>query len=404
MAFNEDLVDLLLKEDDRDRARFFAGRDEAIRKFDDAIDAAGEAAGEKVQAVFRVFQGAPGCGKTSLALHLLETRGSKALFVRVLAKHLASDDALAERVRHVATEAGSAGARVAAVALRTNGSRMRMQPAGDAMRDALVDKAVEKNKIVLHMDEAQTVDDTARQTLVGLHAGEGLGVPTVFLFTGLSHTESRLRSIEGLSRLADNVALNMGAMSEGECVQSTAAMLNEIDADGTDAEKHRAASLVASLSHGWPQHLHCAQMAMCRELKRTGGVARDVRVDKVREESDRRRGEYYANRLDGSALHDWPDLTTGVVGQAMRERPPTFPALTKICRSEAERLGLDVDPDFEVAPREFAAAMVEKGVLAFAPDRRYDVAIPSMARWLGISGDGRKARWSRPPSPRPPRR
>ena len=100
---------------------------------------------------------------------------------------------------------------------------------------------------------------------------------------------------------------------------------------------------------------------MCRELKRTGGVARDVRVDKVGEESDRRRGEYYANRLDGSAPRDWPDLTTGVVRQAMRERPPTFPALTKICRAEAERLGLDEDPDFEVAPREFAAAMVEKG-------------------------------------------
>ena len=256
------------------------------------------------------------------------------------------------------------------------------------MGAALVDKAVEKTKILLHMDEAQTVDRTAGRTLVGLHAGEGLGVPTVFLFTGLSHTENRLRSIEGLSRLADNVVLNMGAMSRDECVQSTAAMLNEIGADGTDAEKQRAASLVASLSHGWPQHLHCAQMAMCRELKRTGGVARDVRVEKVREESDRRRGEYYADRLDGSALHDWPDLTTGVVGQAMRERPPTFPALTKICRAEAQRLGLDEDPDFEVSPREFAAAMVEKGVLAFAPDRRYDVAIPSMARWLGISGTG----------------
>ena len=170
MTFNEDLVDLLLKEDDRDRARFFAGRDEAIRQFDDAIDAAGE----KEQAVFRVFQGAPGCGKTSLARHLRETRGDEVLFVGVLLKHLASDDALAERVRHAAAEAGSAGARVAALALKTIGSRLRMQPAGDAVGDALVDKALEKNKIVLHMDEAQTVDETARQTLVGLHVGEGL--------------------------------------------------------------------------------------------------------------------------------------------------------------------------------------------------------------------------------------
>ena len=381
MAFDEDLVDLLL-EDDRDRARFFAGREEAIRRFDDAIDAAGE----KEQAVFRVFQGAPGCGKTSLARHLRETRGDEVLFVGVLLKHLASDDALAERVRHSAAEAGSAGARVAAVALKTIGSRLRMQPAGDAMRDALVDKALEKNKIVLHMDEAQTVDETARQTLVGLHAGEGLGVPTVFLFTGLSHTEGRLRSIRGLSRLADNAALNMGAMSEDECAQSTAAMLDEIDAAGTDKEKNRAASLVASLSYGWPQHLHCAQMALCRELKRTHGVLKEVGANTVRTESDIRRADYYRKRLADSVLDLRPDLTSSVIGTAMTERPAGRRYnLVKLCREQIEKYGLDNDPDFEASPGEFALALVERGVLSITQGNRYDVAIPSMARWLGIS-------------------
>lgn len=384
MAFDEDLVDLLLKEDDRDRARFFAGREEAIRKFDDAIDAAGE----KEQAVFRVFQGAPGCGKTSLARHLRETRGDEVLFVGVLLKHLASDDALAERVRHAAAEAGTAGARVAAVALKTIGSRLRMQPAGDAMGDVLVDKALEKNKIVLHMDEAQTVDETARQTLVGLHAGEGLGVPTVFLFTGLSHTEGRLRSIRGLSRLADNAALNMGAMSEDECAQSTAAMLEEIDAAGTDNEKNAVASLVASLSYGWPQHLHCAQMALCRELKRTRGVLKEVATTRVRTESDSRRADYYRKRLADSVLDLRPDLTSSVVGSAMKERPAGRCNLVKLCRKQIERYGLDNDPDFEASPGEFALALVERGVLSITQGNRYDVAILSMARWLGISADG----------------
>ena len=392
MAFDEDLADLLLKEDDRDRARFFAGREEAIRQFDDAIDAAGE----KEQAVFRVFQGAPGCGKTSLARHLRETRGDEVLFVGVLLKHLASDDALAERVRHAAAEAGSAGARVAAVALKTIGSRLRMQPAGDAMGNALVDKTFEKNKIVLHMDEAQTVDETARQTLVGLHAGEGLGVPTVFLFTGLSHTEGRLRSIRGLSRLADNAALNMGAMSEDECAQSTAAMLEEIDAAGTDNEKNAVASLVASLSYGWPQHLHCAQMALCRELKRTRGVLKEVATTRVRTESDSRRADYYRKRLADSVLDLRPDLTSSVVGSAMKERPAGRYNLVKLCRKRIEEHGLDNDPDFEASPGEFASALVERGVLSITQGNRYDVAIPSMARWLGISADGRRPAGGRP--------
>ena len=388
MTFNEELVDLLLKEDDRDRARFFAGREEAIRRFDDAIDTAGE----KEQAVFRVFQGAPGCGKTSLARHLREIRGTEALFVGVLPKHLASDDALAERVRHAAAEAGSAGARVAAVALKTIGSRLGMRPAGDAMGAALVDKALEKNKIVLHMDEAQTVDETARQTLVGLHAGEGLGVPTVFLFTGLSHTEGRLRNIRGLSRLADNAALNMGAMSEDECAQSTAAMLDEIDAAGTDKEKNAAASLVASLSYGWPQHLHCAQMALCRELKRTRGVLKEVGTSRVRTESDSRRADYYRKRLADSVLDLKPDLTSSVIGTAMKQRPAGRYNLVKLCRKQIEQHGLDDDPDFEASPGDFASALVERGVLAISRGERYDLAIPSMARWLGTATGGRNPR------------
>ena len=41
------------------------------------------------------------------------------------------------------------------------------------------------------------------------------------------------------------------------------------------------------------------------------------------------------------------------------------------------------NPNFGATSGEFADALVERGVLAFTPDRRYDVAIPSMCRWLG---------------------
>jgi len=40
-------------------------------------------------------------------------------------------------------------------------------------------------------------------------------------------------------------------------------------------------------------------------------------------------------------------------------------------------------------PSNNAIVNIERGVLTFAHDRRYEVAIPSMARWLGVS-HGRK--------------
>ena len=40
------------------------------------------------------------------------------------------------------------------------------------------------------------------------------------------------------------------------------------------------------------------------------------------------------------------------------------------------------DPTFDTTAKEFAAILVERGVLSVADDHRYDAAIPSMSRWL----------------------
>ncbi len=381
MTFNAELAEQLLQRRDRDTAPFFAGRHDEIRRFDAALRES-EHGGE--QAVFRVYQGAPGCGKTSLVGRLRQIRSEGALFVDIRKRQLVSEDVLVERVRDAVADAGSTGTRIAATVLRAIASRLRVQPVGNAIGEALVDKAVGKTKVVLYMDEAQLVDHSAQPGLVRLHA-YGLGVPVVCLFTGLSHTADRIGSIEGLSRLASNAVVNMGAMSGEECAESTSMMLDELGVVGSRSE---AAQMVAALSHGWPQHLHGAQTALCRELLRTDGVLRDVNTARVRSEAERRRRDYYESRLSGSVLGEWPALTAGVVARVAAERPPTPPALTKLCRNEVQRQGLANDPDFEVTPRRFASTLVERGVLSLAPDRRYDVAIPSMAQWLGdLSGD-----------------
>lgn len=386
MAFDADLADELLRARDRDTARFFAGRQAEIDQFDAAVR---EAADSK-QAVFRIFQGAPGCGKTSLADHLARVRTEGVFFVDLDNEDLASRDALAARLKEAAEESGSLGARVAATALRTVAATFRATPAGDALGDAVSGAATRNATIVLYLDEAQTVSEAEGPVLLGLHR-RGLGVATVCLFTGLSHTTARIRNLEGLSRPASNATVYMGRMSDDECAESTRMMLDALRADGTRTERARAAGMAVELSFGWPQHLFCAQQALCRALVEAGGALANVDWATVRKRAQEDRYRYYEGRLDGTVLAHWPVLAARVAAKASEEQPTTQPALARLCIAEAERLGLDKDRLFKTPPEEFADLMVEKGLLSFTPERRYTVAIPSMAQWLDRTYGSRQA-------------
>ncbi len=56
--FNRELADELLEDRDRDTARFFAGRDDEIQRFDAAVREA-----QRSKQAVRFYLGAPGCGK-----------------------------------------------------------------------------------------------------------------------------------------------------------------------------------------------------------------------------------------------------------------------------------------------------------------------------------------------------
>ena len=377
MAFNDELATALLLDDDRDVARFFAGRQAEKKVFTDAVTLAGR----RSQALFRIFQGAPGCGKTSLAAHLRETEAANALFVDLGVEDLVDHEALARRVRHVAGRAAPKWTRLASAGVEALGARLNGAPVAEVANGVGAERTVGQATIVLHVDEAQMIDETAQNVLVRLHT-RGMGVPTVCLFTGLSHTETRIRGLDGLSRLASNAAVNMGPMVDTECAESTRMMLDALGTDGTPEEKDRAARLAAKLSFGWPQHLFCAQQALCRELANANGTLSRVDTAKVRIEAQEHRHRYYQGRLDGTALGDWPVLVAGIAAKAMQEQPATQPALARLCISEVERLELHEDPLFRTSAEEFAELTVHNGVLCFSADRHYTVAIPSMARWL----------------------
>ena len=379
---------------DRDIAPFFAGRTREVEAFDRALDLLDP---DARAATFRIYQGAPGCGKTSLLNHLRDTRADDALFIDIDRMHLRAVEVLAEHVLDRAVKAGPTGARIASAVVDVLGSRLRIGKSGDAVRSAIARGAARRTKIVLCMDEAQTLDASEEPGLVRLHT-LGLGVPAICLFAGLGTTESRISAIPGLSRLERNAVVRMGAMTVDECAESTRKMFDALEVAGDEPEISEAARLIAKLSYGWPQHLNEAQGALCVELLQTNGALAAVDADRVQRESDRRRGNYYRRRLAGTVLSERLGLTAGVVSRVTAERPPDLgTALIDVCGEEMKRRGLSEDPAFDTTAKEFAAILVERGVLSVADDYRYEAAIPSMSRWLVDNAADLDARGRRKP-------
>ena len=376
MAFDADQAHRLTRSRDRDTARFFAGRATEIQRFDDALAGLEDRDEYDVAAEFIVYRGAPGCGKTSLVKHLRHKRGDDALFVDIDLEHLASAEALLGRVLEQATEAGSLGSRISGKVVQALGSRLRMRDVARDATDFVAMRVAKGTKLVLHLDEAQEISRSERAGLVKLHT-TGLGFPSVFVMTGLDHTPHSLGSLGGISRLSSNAVVKMGVMADAECAESTLMMLDELGVAGTNAEKARAAELVAALSFGWPHHLRGAQSALCGELVRTGGVLGEVGVDGIRQESERNRHDYYLGRLDHPILAKHRPVTLSVIAEIHECRPRSVGELGRLCREQMDRAGW---PDL-ADPDKFAYALVEKGAVSAGPDGACEIPIPSMADW-----------------------
>ena len=363
MAFNCELARAVARGRDRDTARFFSGRGAEIKRFDDALAELDERSEHDKAAEFVIYQGAPGCGKTSLLNHL---RGLHAygdvLFVTVGLRDLADEDSLRNLVwSHIESTSPGRRGEVAGFAGTSRQSGQQDQ---------------QMRAVVLHLDEAQVVDASARPGLLMLHT-EGLGFPCAMVMTGLGHTRRRVSSIEGLSRLAGNSTVGMGTMAADECTESTLTMLRELRADGTDGAKGAVAELVAALSQGWPHHLGGAQIALCRELLRTSGVLREVDTGQVRLGSDENRRAYYFERLAHSALAESPRFSAALVAKVDESKPSDVLALEELCEEERRRSGRAGLP----GPGELANALIEKGAVTITVEGKCEVPIPSMAEW-----------------------
>lgn len=363
---------------DRDLAPFFAGRDDEIAQFDLALKEAEVLSARNLNAaVFRIYQGAPGCGKTSLLGHLQQVHHQGLLFVNVRARHLASETALLEQIHERAIAVKSTPDKFV-----TAGEAvlefLHMKELRRTLRKEVSEYLTSQSRIVLYSDEAQTFGSEQQSGLLMLHQNE-LGVPVIVVFAGLSHTSERIRAIDGLSRLARNVVINMGEMSGEDCVQSTRKMFQAFGIDD-ESSTIAACERIAHMSRGWPQHLNQAQIALARELLETKGDLSLVDMDKVEKSSDQARAEYYEDRLEGSVLGERPEIVSALVRRLERQQPRDPLAFKEMCADEIDARQLNGKEGFD--PEGYAQAMLEQGVLSKDQKGRYLVSIPSMSEWL----------------------
>lgn len=379
LPFDRDLAAQTAKSRDRDSAPFFAGRKAEIRAFDDAVDEAGR----YEQAAFRIYEGAPGSGKTSLAAHLAKTRADKLVFVKLDAEDLSDAKALAERIRIASIERGRVAAKAGAAIVKIASTHLRHEHLSDMTRDGIAKMSARGARLVLHLDEAHAIVPESANMLRKLHT-TGIGAPCVMMMTGLGHTSLRVADVPGLSRLASNAVVKMGTMEASECAESTATMLGAMNVFGDPAEVEAIARETAELAHKWPQHLFCAQSALCEELIRTDGVLRDVDVEHLRARSDELRHRYYDRRLTAPAFRIDPALMHRILVEVAKDRHPPLSArwqLRQLCEDVIDRAGLSDAPEFQELPRgAISTALIEKGIVSDAGGK-WAVAIPSMADW-----------------------
>ena len=377
MPFDSKRAIEIANRDDRDTAPFFAGRKEEITAFDIAV----KNAATKPQAVFRIYQGPPGCGKTSLAHHLAETRFDKALFVPCNPDDLTDAARLSDRIERAAIERGGAVARAFAIAAKTAGERLGARPLADAALRAVAGFTSGDATVVLHLDEAHARLLPAAKQLCNLHA-TGLGTPCVVVLTGLGHTRDELSAIKGLTRAAHDATHNIEALTDEECAKSTLLLFDEVCPEGSKDAAEALAKLTTQLAHRWPQHLNRAQKALCEELLRVDGKLCDVDPDRVRKRSDGMRHEYYEARLrDHPAFKINRALTQRVLVEINRKPPEALSDLDRLCGTIIDQAGLSESFSRRAIPPEvFADALVEKGLVT-AVRCPLGVAIPSMVDW-----------------------
>ena len=363
MTFNAGLARQIAFEDiPRDEARYFEGRAKEIENFRYSLNASTR----RVQAVFRIYQGAPGCGKTSLAAHLAKTT-EDAVFIKLSRRHLTSFESMMERIKNAASEQEGRYALTATHWAAASIERLAGRALTEEIQKAVRDHSTEGLRFVLHIDEAHSLPDNALEVLTELHIG-GLGetdqIPCVVVLTGLGHSRRHINRHPGLTRAGDGTTMNMSALDGAECAQSTMRMLAELcPYEAPLALRQTLANLTAEWSFGWPRHLLSAQKAICEGLLKTNGNAQALNHEQIKERCAALRAEYYEERLkDIRNANGDPNLPKRVAAALeTKPLPHSEDHLTLLCHKEANATALIEKTIPECA--QIARSLIEEGIV-----------------------------------------
>lgn len=366
---------------DRDRARFFTGRTSEILSFLDCLTEARDSVTEGIapSSMIRIYQGAPGSGKTSLINYLIDTY-EDVLFIKMMPSSLLDIESFKQRAISELEDLQNKGFRaIQGIGLDALTS-VKFQNTSDFLRSFFRNLS-DVPPIVIYVDEAQILEKKHGACLLDIYAG-AIGLPTMLLLAGLTYTRDAVTDIQGLSRLPRGSVINMRNLSDEECAQSTLMLLADFGVDGSGHEDSEAARLISSYSFGWPQHLNCAQTALCRELLRVDGKLSDVDFHTVESDTESMRNDYYADRISGTVLRTELRLTAAVATLVADMVDVGLAELESVCSLCLQTPELVVRDPLRYEPEDIAQELIRKGVIAMNDEGSYEPSIPSMVSWL----------------------
>jgi len=400
---------------EKSHTMFYAGREDLIEAALDSADLAMEGfrRGEASSGETRIFQGAPGAGKTSLLKEIARdprTRGCEAraevlpriaeisveelkdetLAVMAIARALPGK-APKRFLRTMQVSAGLAagfpGASASASFTSTSPPpRASFRQLGHLSREDRNWRACWDRPLVVAVDEIQDAASETLHVLRELHLGEH-GLPVVPVYGGLSNSRDVLENEVGLTRIVPEHVVTMERLSPREAERAVDRLLTECGVANRDRTSIRED--LAKATSGWPQHLHNGMRVLARMLAKADGdmdkvLERDVlqREMEVRNErhevrTSRKMKEVpaFVARVMSAALHE--DLHLPAVLKKMKD-------LSAAGREDDERL-----PESETAESFLYGHLVRKGALQESSEGVFKCPIPCFADYLVRKGGER---------------
>ena len=402
-----------VREGDRNRARFFVGREAQIRDIEQVCaDAfAGFRAGRPLAGTTRLIQGAPGAGKTALLSHMDDVfssarepgglwsrlfgrapnRSTQPMTLLIERTALANpadaalriaeclDSGRAQQLRQ--TLGRSVGANVGAAI----GATVATAPSPPSFAELrrLFPPQDWKRPLCLMVDEVQNLESDEVGTLENLHLATA-GLPIVPVLAGLANARDVLAR-RGISRLNEDGVHTLGRLETGEPAEAVQRMLNAygVETAGVDAE--RWAAHLEEHSDGWPQHLQNAMRSLAEALFEANGVLAAVDEAAVSAGSlEHRMRAYRARRSPRmqEAVFLLARVMAGVPESGLR-RNEAVAVIGNRARQGGD-CGWDLPQGMSAG--DFLDHLVHRGALQSGEDDRLICPIPSFRRFLMEEG------------------